>query len=164
MAGGKTDLLSPPRTNERGTLTRKRQIFRNLCATYSNMAKEQRKAFDLAKNQNDLDKRRLKIYDSYQNQIIDNLLQLGDLIDLTQAGGRPSNEHVNLGYQVLTKHYIATGEILKPKQLSKQVCSELVMTGYKSKNPERDPFSISRASEVITLFKICLPHENFYKN
>ena len=151
------------KTTRVGTTAKRREISDRLLKLFHLLVTEQRCAYKTAKNDLTLNKLRLAAYDRYQKAIMDAVFELTDTLRLKQAGGRPTHKHFNLGYELLKKHYIETGEILKPQALSKKVWTELIKTGRGPKSPKEELFPTRIASNIISLFKICLPFEDFFE-
>ena len=83
--------------------------------------------------------------------------KLHDVSDVTHAGGRPKNEYRNLAFDVLTEHYIASGEVLKSTPLVCEVERRISPdVGVLRPADGTQLFSSRIAREVIQDFKACL--------
>ena len=101
--------------------------------------------------------------ESFPN-LFDALEKLSELIFSTHPGGRPSNQHFDMAYELLKKNYIATKKIMKAKELCRAVCVEV--WGDKNHTTEDgvEFFPERKAQQCIWLFKVSLPHEDFGHN
>jgi hypothetical protein len=106
---------------------------------------------------------RLSLYDDSMEDLIRVFETIASLLQVKQAGGRKSNVHFSMAYQMVKDHYKATSKFLSAKSLVKTVNQRLSNQDEVSDEGGNQPFSVRLAGDCIRCFKICLPYENFDK-
>lgn len=157
--------LAPQEITQRGTIKQRKQVLADLIELHSLHSAAQRAAYSIFSDDDARrDQFRLDIYDHYYPKILECTLRLTSFDKMKQAGGKPIKKHFELAYKILSEHYINTGSIMKPKELSRKSLQRLKEQGYVLKSAGEDPVSIRYAREVIFVFKVGLPYEDFYRN
>ena len=106
---------------------------------------------------------RLSLYDDSMEDLVRAFEMVASLLQVKQAGGRKSNMHFSMAYQIVKDHYKTTSEFLSAKSLVKTVNQRLSNQDEVSDERGNEPFSVRLAGDCIRCFKICLPYENFDK-
>lgn len=103
-------------------------------------------------------------YTHHIQEVLDFMQPLGDLLNLKQAGGPKRKSHLEVTYRLLTAHYIETEKVLTAPTLVKKYNLEVYGERYPADKNGNEPLSEKVAREDIRFFKLCLPHEDFYRN
>lgn len=104
------------------------------------------------------------VYTHRIEAVLTALKPLGDLLNLKQPGGPKRKSDLEVTYRLLKAHYIETGKVLTAPTLVKKYNLEVYGERHPVDKNGNEPLSEKVAREDIRFFKLCLPHEDFYRN
>jgi hypothetical protein len=155
----KTDLIISPKKYSKAeaqeALSDINDELRNLCQIQGRLAE----LSNSDPSNQELLLTRISVFTETTGKLVDMHIKLTALLFSKQGGGRPLNKHFNLAYGIVKQHYKDTKKIIKFTTLSKEV--NLALGKEKNSIDGTFDFPERNASDCITLFKICLPHESF---